>query len=165
MQVFCDFFFHTILLFTLRRYFIANYSTKALETLTLTQLLGLYFTIILGPCSLFYICSRLLADLFSFTQVSWAVFRRNLFYRWTIVDILVVAMIVTNEYLAISSTSTVLTFALSSVQAISIGFIWLKFLGFLQVLNRRLATFIMSIFEVSQREREIGARASISRIP
>ena len=48
--------------------------------------------------------------------------------------------------------------------AILVGVCWLKVLFLLQGLNRRLATYIMLIFQVSVCVREIETKAVISRL-
>jgi hypothetical protein len=172
IQVFCDIFFHTSLLLTTRNLILLsmNYDDSGITPFSgdgdHLEDRGYYLLVSFGPASVVYICFRLLADLFSFTQVSWAVFLQHLFYLWTIVDISAVAMI-------LCSVLCILFFddfpndmsVYFSFQAFTVGVLWLKVIGFLQLLNCRLATYIVSIFQVSQRERVIGVRATISRIP
>jgi hypothetical protein len=110
-QVFFDIFFHAILLLTTR--------DRTMEKL-------------FGFPSVIYICFRLLADLFSFTQVSWAVFLQNLCYKWTIVDILAVLMIATGQVLSLVQDKYDVIPNDSSVyyniEALIVGALWLKVL-------------------------------------
>jgi hypothetical protein len=107
---------------------------------------ALFLVISFGPASVAYVFFRLLTDLFAFSQISWALFRQNLYYGWTIVDIVSVIMILTSLIIDIKLEGT--TSAYFTFQAFTIGILWIKVLGFLQLLNRKLAAYILAVFEM-----------------
>ena len=172
-QIFCDFVFHMALLLAARNLMLTESESDSeyyynwyhfgsgsgqSETTTVTSTTnnnsssslgdrGMFFLLSFGPASVFYICVRLVADLFAFTQISWDLFLQNLGYRWTIVDIIAVVMILTSFVLdnQIQGNTNPAYF---SFTAITLGILWLKVLGFLQVLNRKLAAYILAIFEM-----------------
>ena len=155
--IFWDVVFHFALLFAARNWLLLGTSPDTPSSDSIWDELwtvhsksvgdrGIFLILALGPSSIIYVLFRLLADLFAFAQISWKLFFQNLRYRWTIVDIVAVFMLIVGLTLdknnSFSSVRVNFTF-----HAFAVGFLWLKVLGFLQVLNRKLATHILAMFE------------------
>lgn len=142
--VFCDFIFHAVLLILYRWvvfYFHSNFEEPSRIATSIVFFCMCYFLF------------RLLVDL-ALIWVSWNMFWRNLFYRWTIIETCSTIM-VWISFVALFSRSFGTDFETTGrayyvFQAVTIALLWLKLLGFLQVMNRTLAAYIFAIFEVGR---------------
>lgn len=152
-QVFMDVLFYITLLLVVRNAISVDIQNSGLEQ-ELIGSLGKYTLEVLGPPSVGYFVSRNILDLLAFTQISRAMFRQNLFFRWTVVDNLVITMIFISMtlYTYLDDESRQKDWYIT-YQSTVLGLVWLKALGFMQNLNPQLASFVICFFEMI---RDIG---------
>mmetsp|Transcript_2836 Transcript_2836/g.4025 ORF Transcript_2836/g.4025 Transcript_2836/m.4025 type:complete len:527 (-) Transcript_2836:1130-2710(-) len=146
--LFCDLMFHIFILFgwrsvTFRLIDIAVTGNKDDDQPERGQMLlqSLFFI------STLYFLWRLIGEVFSTLMCSWRVFRINFLTPWTIVDVVSIIMSAVCFGL-LTANLRVFCEEWFSFFAILTGFLWIKLLSFLKVVNLTLATFVLAIGQV-----------------
>jgi len=153
--LFCDFIFHLFIAFGWR-----SISFAILED-TITNANGKFeasdnhlerFLESMFYISTVYFIWRLLGEIFSTSIISWKILRANFYTFWTLVDLvsIILASIVGSlDYINVDDDEIAFSPHWFGLFAVVTGFLWLKLLSFLKVMNPTLATFMLAISQVS----------------
>lgn len=104
-----------------------------------------------GLLALFYFVFRFVGEVVAMIRISWRCFLVNFMGLWTVVELGALVTLFINVIILFGDANR-LPWAGNTyfiLSAFSIGLVWAKLIGFLQVLNRKLATFILAIVQIT----------------
>jgi len=152
LVTFFDSIFHVILLFSFRFFSFQVVAVRQGADVSLERNHGVEFLTYLSFSAGFYFSFRMLGNIISMSRISWHVFRANFFNLWQLVEMTAVTLVmVALAFFNAIDVQDIIKHQGNSFFifiAVTTGLLWLNFVGFLRVLNWKLATFVLAILQI-----------------
>ena len=152
---FCDFFFHLSLLGIWRLFLLLD--VRFAQGADESTLLGSWlFGFVVAIACIMYFSYRWVGDIISLARIKVQLAVKFVLSLQTLVQLtLVVLVIVSTAGSGITSTAlsaTISSATYSNVTAVSLGFLWLKVVLFLQIVNQKMAAYIIALVQVRKKK-------------